>query len=147
MSMFDRAKRFIGLEEEVFEEDEGQAESRREYIDLSPLRAKNNTKKNSDADLDIAIYEPKNYDNSIEISAKLRQGSPVIVNLKYLDNSDGTRLIDFICGTAYAIDGRMHRIAETIFLLTPSNVAIADQSEKTSGEHTLSREGLLRGRS
>ncbi len=146
MSMFDRAKRFIGLEEEVYDE-ELATETRKEYIDLGPLRAKNNTKKSNDSELDISIYEPKNYDNSIEISAKLRQGCPVIVNLKFLDNSDGTRLIDFICGTAYDIDGRMHRIAETIFLLTPSHIAIADLSDKSSGDHTLSKEGLLRGRS
>ena len=147
MSMFERAKRFIGLEDELYE-GESNSEPKKEYIDLGPIRAKNGNKRNgNDSELDIVIYEPKTYDHSIEISTKLRQGSPVIINLKFLDNADGTRLIDFVCGTAYAIDGRMHRIADTIFLLTPSNISIADQSDKASGEHTLSKESLIRGRS
>jgi len=55
-------------------------------------------KSNPAAELDIVVFEPKVYEDSLQISYRLRNGSPVIVNLKYLDPEDGTRLIDFICG-------------------------------------------------
>ncbi|MFA4906445.1 MAG: cell division protein SepF, partial [Candidatus Margulisiibacteriota bacterium] len=44
----------------------------------------------------------------------------------------GTRLIDFVCGTAYAIDGHMMKIGETIFLFAPSNIAITSAEERSS---------------
>jgi cell division inhibitor SepF len=56
----------------------------------------------------------------------------VIVNLKHLDPAEGTRLIDFVCGTAYAIDGHMMKIGDTIFLFTPSTIAITAAEERAS---------------
>ena len=142
-----KAKDFIGLgidEEETVMEME---EQKKDFVglDLGPFKPRV-SKKNNGSDLNVAIYEPKAYENSIEISARLRKGSPVIVNLKYMDSSEGTRLIDFVCGTAFAIDGHMMKIADTIFLLTPSEVSIADLSERNAGDSAVVREGLLHNR-
>lgn len=145
IDIFNKAKEFIGLGEETEIVELSPHKSESIGLDFSQAKTKN-VKKNPAADYEISIYEPKAYENSIEISARLRQGNPVIVNLKYLDSSEGTRLIDFVCGTAFAIDGHMTKIADTIFLLSPMNVSISDCSDKSAPETTISREGLFHNR-
>ena len=91
---------------------------------------------------DVMFYEPKVYEDSLNISTNLRGGSPVIVNLKHLDPAEGTRLIDFVCGTAYAIDGHMMKIGESTFLFTPSSMAITAADDRASlGEEIDSERG------
>lgn len=145
IDIFNKAKEFIGLGPEEEPMDIPLQKTEATTVDYSQNRQRS-TKKASSSDLEISIYEPKAYENSIEISARLRNGHPVIVNLKYLDSTEGTRLIDFVCGTAFAIDGHMTRIADTIFLLSPTNVSIADYSEKAAAESGQAREGLLHNR-
>ncbi len=115
-----RAKQFIGIEEGV-EVEGGQR------IEASAL-LKGKEKKGSSEHFEyrIIVYEPKVYEDSLSISGELRQGNPVVINLKHLDPSEGTRLIDFVCGTAYAIDGHMVKIGESIFLFTPNKIQITD---------------------
>ncbi len=85
---------------------------------------------------EIKVEEPRIYEDSLHIATHLRDNKPVVINLKYLDSASGKRLIDFVCGTAYAINGHMMKIGENIFLFTPEHVLIADQSEKGHFEQT-----------
>jgi cell division inhibitor SepF len=125
-----RAKKFIGLEEEAEEENPTQ------QLDLGTiLRGKREPK--AEGGSEIMFYEPKIYEDSLNISTNLRGGSPVIINLKHLDPAEGTRLIDFVCGTAYAIDGHMMKIGESIFLFTPSSIAINAEQERASLEEEI----------
>ena len=64
---------------------------------------------------EIKVEEPRIYEDSLNIATNLRENIPVVINLKYLDSPTGKRLIDFVCGTAYAISGHMLKIAENIF--------------------------------
>jgi cell division inhibitor SepF len=77
----------------------------------------------------LVIVEPKIYEDSLSISSYLKEGKPVIVNLKHLDPVNGKRLIDFVCGTAYAFEGNMQKIGQNIFLFTPSSVNIVDHAD------------------
>lgn len=88
---------------------------------------------------EIKIEEPRIYEDSLHIATHLRENIPVIINLKYLDSSSGKRLVDFICGTAYAINGHMMKIGDNIFLFTPENVLIAESGDKSQLD-TLDRE-------
>ena len=122
-----RAKRFIGLEEELPEETgSGQ------QLDLGTVLRGRREPKPEGGGSEVMFYEPKVYEDSLNISTNLRSGSPVIVNLKHLDPAEGTRLIDFVCGTAYAIDGHMMKIGESIFLFTPSTIAITAADDRAS---------------
>ena len=89
------------------------------------------------ASSEIKVLEPRIYEDSLNIASYLRENKPVIVNLKFLDTDSGKRLIDFICGTAYAINGHMMKIGENIFLFTPANVLIANSEEKTTFEQGI----------
>ena len=124
--LFRRAKAFIGLEEEL---DEG-GEFGQQLDMNSILKGKKENRK--DVACEIVIYEPKVYEDSLNISTHLRAGCPVMINLKHLDPTEGTRLVDFVCGTAYAIDGHMMKIGDSIFLFTPGSIAITSAEESNS---------------
>lgn len=136
-SLLKRAKAFIGLEED--EAVEG-LEIREEFNVETALRPRKSKSSNA-AEYEIVIHEPKVYEDSLQISTQLRAGSPVIINLRHLDPTEGTRLIDFVCGTAYAIDGHMIKIGESIFLFTPSNIIISDVEDRESIEESVTSEG------
>ena len=128
--LFNRAKAFIGLDEEQMDDHDlgGQ------QLDMSSILKgkKDKETKGGNGAYEIMMYEPKVYEDSLNISTHLRSGSPVIINLKHLDPAEGTRLIDFVCGTAYAIDGHMMKIGDTIFLFAPKTIAINSAEEKGS---------------
>ena len=86
---------------------------------------------------EIKIIEPRVYEDSLNIAAFLRDNKPVIVNLKYLEADAGKRLIDFVCWTAYAINGHMMKLGENIFIFTPANVSIANTEEKSTLEQGI----------
>lgn len=95
---------------------------------------------------EIKVEEPRIYEDSLNIATYLREGKPVIINLRHLDSNSGKRLIDFVCGTAYAINGHMMKIGENIFLFTPANVLI-ESGEKSSldkGVDSEDRENFFR---
>lgn len=91
---------------------------------------------------EIKVEEPRIYEDSLHIATHLRDNKPVIINLKYLDSASGKRLIDFVCGTAYAINGHMMKIGENIFLFTPEHVLIAEQASdnKNNFDHNVEPE-------
>jgi cell division inhibitor SepF len=117
-----RAKNFIGLGEEGLVADEPVRQ-----IELRHPSKKERKQGNlEEGEYEVVIYEPKVYEDSLSISQQLRTGNPVLINLRHLEPQEGTRLIDFVCGTAYAIDGHMLKIAEAIFLFTPKHIFITD---------------------
>ncbi|OGC04259.1 hypothetical protein A2276_06640 [candidate division WOR-1 bacterium RIFOXYA12_FULL_43_27] len=126
-NLLKRAKVFMGLETE---EEENRASASQLDIGSILKGRREAVKEKTECLCEIMLYEPKVYEDSLSISGSLRGGSPVLVNLKNLDPSEGTRLIDFVCGTAYAIDGHMVKIAETIFLFTPNSVRVTEAEEK-----------------
>jgi len=127
-NLFRRAKAFIGLEEE------GEGEERKvgQQLEMSTILKSRRESRPGEASYEVMFYEPKDYEDSLNISTRLRAGSPVIINLKHLDPAEGTRLIDFVCGTAYAIDGHMMKIGESIFLFTPGAISIIPAEERAS---------------
>jgi cell division inhibitor SepF len=123
-----RAKAFIGLsEDELANEDRGYSEQ----LDMTTI-IKNKKEPKIPGEYEIVFYEPKVYEDSLNISTHLRSGSPVVISLKHLDPAEGTRLIDFVCGTAYAIDGHMMKLGDTIFLFAPSKINISSADERSS---------------
>lgn len=141
-NLLKRAKAFMGLDVEDQDELSGSGSQ----LEISSiLRNRREThKEKEECAYEIIIYEPKVYEDSLAISANLRAGSPVLVNLRHLEPQEGTRLIDFVCGTAYAIDGHMIKIGDTIFLFAPGSIKVVDAEEKVSLSDDLSSLGEKR---
>lgn len=84
---------------------------------------------------DVVILAPQAFEDSLTVSTYLKNGHPVIVNIKNLDNASGKRFIDFVCGSAYIFDGGMHPLGGTIFLFTPTHMGIIPAENITAPAH------------
>ena len=86
----------------------------------------------------MVITEPQCFDDVKEISDHLKERRSVIVNLETVTKEDQRRIIDFLSGATYVIDGSMQKISSLIYLITPKNVEIQNDIEKTQYRNKLS---------
>jgi len=72
----------------------------------------------------VVLVEPVSFDDCQVISDHLKAKRSVIINLEALDLAVARRIIDFVGGTAYALDGSMQKAGGSIFVAVPSHVEI-----------------------
>lgn len=82
----------------------------------------------------IALYEPRTYADAQTIATQLLGGEAVIVNLGSIDENTGKRILDYLGGTAFAVDGTIERVGERIFLATPHNFEISGTISQNLGQ-------------
>ena len=87
--------------------------------------------------MQVNIISPSSFEDSQEICNKLLSGRPVVVNLEGFDPDDAQRIMDFISGCIYAINGKYNQIAKYIFIFSPENVDINSDSLSIN-ENTVS---------
>ena len=68
---------------------------------------------------------PEAFNDAQEIGDRFKSGQPVIVNLQTVDRDLRRRLVDFSSGLCYAMGGKMDRVADQVYLLTPAEVEVA----------------------
>ncbi len=73
----------------------------------------------------MVVFQPQTYDDTQTIIDNLKSGKPVIVNLETLNPDIAQRVLDFIGGAIYALDGNVRKVSKGIFLLAPEGVDIA----------------------
>ncbi len=73
----------------------------------------------------IALYEPRMYTDVRQITDQLLKGQAVIVNFTQMDDKNAKRVVDFLNGATYAINGGIRRIGKEIFLCTPKNYEVS----------------------
>ena len=72
---------------------------------------------------------PTIFEEAPRIGERLKAGQPVIMNLQNADRSTRRRLLDFASGACYALGGKMERVAEQVFLITPPEVVARSVAE------------------
>jgi cell division inhibitor SepF len=87
----------------------------------------------------VHVVVPVGFNDAQEIGDKLKANQPVIVNLQGVDRDLSRRLIDFSSGLTYGLGGAMERVAEQVFLLTPSNVEVSPEEKRRLQERGLYR--------
>jgi len=80
---------------------------------------------------------PKNLSDAERAAEDLKERRPVIVNLERADEDMARRVLDFISGVTYALNGFYERVGDKVFLFTPSNIIIADEDEVEPGQKGL----------
>jgi cell division inhibitor SepF len=82
----------------------------------------------------ITTVHPRNYNEARIIGEHFRDGTPVIMNLTDMDDSDAKRLVDFSAGLVFGRHGSIERVTQKVFLLTPANVEItAEDKSRIAG--------------
>lgn len=87
---------------------------------VSMSTASDRTKANSK----IAIYQPRVYSDAKVIAKQLLNNKAVIVNFNNVNDDQSKRIVDFLTGTIYALNGEIKRVGEKIFLCTPPKFEI-----------------------
>ena len=75
----------------------------------------------------VIIREPNEYSDAQDIADCLKENYPVFINLQRLEKSQAKRVVDFLSGTIYAIDGDIKRVGTNLFLCTPKTVETEGQ--------------------
>lgn len=81
------------------------------------------------------VVAPTSFNHAQEVADKLKVNQPVIVNLQNVDRDLSRRIIDFASGLCYGVGGQMERVANQVFLLTPSNVEVSAEERRRLSEH------------
>jgi cell division inhibitor SepF len=87
----------------------------------------------------VHALAPTGFNDAKEIGDRLKNGQPVIVNLQGVDRDLARRLIDFASGLTYGLGGSMEKVAESVFLLAPSNVEVSPEEKRRLQERGLYR--------
>jgi cell division inhibitor SepF len=85
----------------------------------------------------VHIVAPARFADAVEIANRLMSNQPVIVNMQTADRDLQRRMIDFCSGATYALSGGMERVADEVFLLTPSNVKVSEEERQRLADHGL----------
>ena len=76
------------------------------------------------------VVVPTSFNQAQEVADKLKGAQPVIMNLQGSDRDLARRLIDFASGLCYGIGGQMERVANQVYLLTPTNVEVSPEERR-----------------
>lgn len=86
----------------------------------------------------MVISQPTTFEQSDEICSFLKEKKSVIVNLEYVNKDVARRIVDFISGGVYALDGYIQKISNSIFLVAPSNYEITNEMAREEIKSKLS---------
>lgn len=76
----------------------------------------------------ISVVEPRAYNEAMTIAKRVGQGEVVLINFQSLDEMRARRVVDFLTGAVFMIDGDIKRVGNEMFLCTPTNVEITNST-------------------
>lgn len=122
---FDKLGRFFGISDDNDEDAVSDEEYQEADDNQTPLNMVNRDKVVSiksginSSKSQIVLYEPRVYSDAKEVAQNLLQNKAVVINFSRMEDSSARRIVDFITGTVYALNGEIQRIGDKIFLATP----------------------------
>jgi cell division inhibitor SepF len=82
----------------------------------------------------ITTLHPRTYNEARTIGEHFRDGTPVIMNLTEMVDSDAKRLVDFAAGLIFGLRGSIERVTNKVFLLSPANVEVTAEDKARIAE-------------
>lgn len=88
----------------------------------------------------MVLFEPRAYSESQQIADYLKKRSAVVVNLKRVTPDQAKRIVDFLSGTLYAINGGLQKLGTGIFLCTPNNIDVEGSITEENKEKCVKKD-------
>jgi cell division inhibitor SepF len=82
----------------------------------------------------VHITSPTTFNEAEEVGERFRNGIPVIMNLAAASESVAKRMLDFAAGLIFGLDGRIERVGDRVFLLTPKDVDVSTEERRRLSE-------------
>ena len=76
------------------------------------------------AQLKLVVMQPEKFEDAKDIANHLKSKKPVVMNLESVDRDVARRIVDFLSGAVFALDGNIQKVSNGIFLIAPYNVGI-----------------------
>ncbi len=127
-NLFDKVLNFVGWEvdeEEILEEQEVEKEEvvQPQFMQSIPRKQQGKVVSfHSTNQFKVVIMQPETFDDAQDICDHLKNKKPVVVNLEDMDKDNAQRVIDFLSGSIYALDGHIQKVSNGIFIIAPNNV-------------------------
>ena len=131
---YDSYGEYEDYEEPVVSEEPDETESRTGRDDYGGYQVPE-WKAEQTADLArITTLHPRTYNEARTIGEHFREGTPVIMNLTEMVDSDAKRLVDFAAGLIFGLRGSIERVTNKVFLLSPANVQVTAEDKARIAE-------------
>lgn len=131
MAIKDAFKNLIGIpSDEYYNDNNDNNDNADEFVESPMISAVNNQKKDkvvnvhATTQLAVVLVKPEHFEDASEIADHLNEKKTVVLNLESANKEVSRRMIDFLCGAAYANHGKMKRVANNTYIITPYNVDI-----------------------
>ncbi len=85
--------------------------------------------------IELKVVKPERYGNVKQIADHLLRHRTVVLNLEATNKETAKRLLDFLSGVAYSIDGQLKRVASNTFVITPCNVDVSGDQMRPVGSN------------
>lgn len=80
----------------------------------------------------MVVVDPLSFDEVRAIADQIKSRRPVILNLEGMEKDTAQKILNFLSGAVYALDGRLERVGTGIFLVAPANIEVErDEATKT----------------
>lgn len=129
--LFDKLGKIIGFD---YDEDEYEDEEiTEEESVIEPVFQKKNTNNgkvvsiHSANSAKVTITKPVTFEEATEICDAIKSRKIVVVNTTSLENRIAQRLLDFVSGACYALEGELQEVEKGVYLLSPSNVEVTNE--------------------
>ena len=131
----DKLKGFFSNDNTVENKDNNIKNNENEYYEASDLAFSDKSGSSK-----MVLFEPRAYSESQQIADYLKKRNAVVVNLKRVTPDQAKRIVDFLSGTLYAINGGLQKLGTGIFLCTPNNVNVEGSITEENKEKTVKKE-------
>ena len=86
---------------------------------------------------EVVLFHAKTFDDAAKAADELRKRRAVILNMENVDKALTRRVVDFLSGSVYALDGSVKKVAQCTYLFCPHNMDVVGDLENIQGEADL----------
>ena len=132
MGFVDAVKDFVGFgdvdyeDEEVIEMEE-EEEIVEERVPLFSRKNKVVALDRAQNQPSIVVLKPRCFNNTTEVADQIKQRRPVVLDVGNLDPDEARRVVDFVAGTVYGLNGDIQKVSGGIFIATPAAYEISGE--------------------
>ncbi len=135
MGAWDNLKNFMGIGEDVYEDEPAEetaaneetyyeAPQKKKQPAIFQAERKNKNGGNVQTQMQVVIVKPDHFDDVTMIADHLNAKKSVVLNLEVANRETSRRIIDFISGVTYANKGSIRKVANSTFMIVPGDVDI-----------------------
>ncbi len=122
------------VEEDIYDEDEVEESGKSDYHGTQGRRSYNKVLNlNNSSSTKVVIVSPQNINDAKDICDHLRSNRSIVMNVEDIETQIAQRIVDFLSGAVYSLDGSIQKVSSGIFLATPNSVDIMGDLKEDLG--------------